>query len=478
MAQALLSLEKIHKRFRRVEALKDVSLSVGPGRVHAVLGENGAGKSTLMRIAYGMMPPDSGIISLNGMPHVLRSPRHAIVLGVGMVHQHFMLLPAMTVAENIGLGMPRGTANPRVREVLTRREDGLADGLDPQGRVEALPVGAQQRVEILKALARDVTLLILDEPTAVLAPADATALLDWLRRFAREGRGVILVTHKLREAMSVADDITVLRRGQVTLQGMAGDYTAEQVVDSMLGKVVVHESTTTPAVRGEAAVVLRARSVQVMDALGRIALRDATFELRTGEIVGVAAVEGSGQHELLRAAAGRMQVASGTLEIPAKIGFVPEDRHRDAIITSFTLVENMALHNAGTRRGWMHWNHLLQRTRDLLVTQDIRTTGPLLKAESLSGGNQQKFVFSREMSDTPTLFVAENPTRGLDLHATRVLTDRLRSARAAGMAVLVYSPDLDELLALANRILVVHRGIVREVPPDFETVGRAMLGAS
>jgi simple sugar transport system ATP-binding protein len=477
MAEALLSLDKICKQFGRVEALRDVSLSVRPGRVHAVLGENGAGKSTLMRIAYGMMPPDSGTISRNGVPRVLRSPRDAIALGIGMVHQHFMLLPTMTVAENIALGMPRGMANPHVRAVLERREDALADGLHPQGRVEWLSVGAQQRVEIIKALARDATLLILDEPTAVLAPADAGALLTWLRQFATEGKGAILVTHKLREALSVADDITVLRRGRVVLQAAVTNVTAEQVVNAMLDTAALRDAIAPPTARSERTVVLRARSVQVMDSRGRVAVREATFDVRGGEIVGIAAVEGSGQRELLRAAAGRMPIAGGTLEIPTKIGFVPEDRRRDALIASFTLVENMALHEAGARRGWMDWQSVFRLTRDLLIGHDVRATGPLVSADSLSGGNQQKFVFAREVSDAPTLFVAENPARGLDLQATHAIAQRLRRARAAGMAVLLHSADLDELLGLSDRMLVVYAGVVTEVTPDYDTVGRAMLGA-
>lgn len=544
-----LELRGVSRRFGAVVALDDVSLVVRPGTVHALLGENGAGKSTLMRIAYGMLRADAGTIRVDGAERVLTSPADAIGAGMGMVHQHFTLVPAMTVAENVALG-GRGRYVPaeaagRVAELA--RHTGFA--LDPAALVETLGVGAQQRVEIAKALSRDARLLVLDEPTGVLAPSEIDELLRWLRGYVAAGHAAVLITHKLREALGVADDVTVLRRGRVALHARAGDVTAASLTAAMLGTRltaidvaagvvdgVVDDSAPvgTALPRDLAAAAFDARAVTVVQG-GVVHLREATFTVARGEIVGVAAVEGSGQRELLRVLAGRLAPTAGLLHRPPQVGFVPEDRHHDAVLLERSLAESVALRGAGTRRGRMRWSALRARTHALMQAFDVRGSGAGMRTRDLSGGNQQKLVLARELDadDTHlnasaavtspegrsnagvahsnagaawgappeehrrspaahsshhgsahvipalppvTAIVLENPTRGLDVRATAAVHARLRDAAAAGTAVVVYSSDLDEVLALASRVLVVFDGAVRVVGRDRDAVGRAMLG--
>ncbi len=473
----VLALTGITKRFGATAALDNVSFALRRGTVHALLGENGAGKTTLMRVAFGLLAPDAGNVVIVGRTHILASPADAIAAGIGMVHQHFTNVPAMTVAENVALGgsgrFRKGAAAARVREIAERT--GLT--LDPDVRAEDLPVGAQQRLEIVKALARDAGVLILDEPTAVLAPAEAEELLRWLRTFATQGNAVVLITHKLKEALAVADEVTVLRRGRVTLRSKAFDVTTGALASAMLGEDMPAEA----AVRGEdrpASIIVRATNVNISDSRGASVVRGATFEIAAGQIVGIAAVEGAGQHELLRALAGRLRPTSGELRAPSAIGFVPEDRLRDALVLDFGLAENVALKNAGTRRGRLRLKDIRRRSDRLVRTFDVRGGDPTTLARSLSGGNQQKLVLARELDGEPLLLVAENPTRGLDIRATRAVHEHLRSAATRGAAVVVYSSDLDEVLSLATRVLVIHGGTVRECPLDRDTVGRAMLGVT
>lgn len=489
----LLSLEGITHAFGSVRALDDASLHLRPGTVHALLGENGAGKSTLMRVAFGMLAPDKGVLRWQGQSLTLRSPADALARGLGMVHQHFSLVPAMTVAENVALGgqgrfHPRDAA-ARVR-ALTERT-GLA--LDPDARVSTLPVGAQQRCEIVKALARDARLLILDEPTAVLAPAEARELLTWVRRFADDGHAVVLITHKLQDALSTADDITVLRRGRTVYTGAASVSTTAQLTDAMLGDhaAAVHRAsdrtsptaspTTSQAPSTDASrarVVLRLEHASWRDARGVEQLRRASLVVHAGEIVGLAAVEGSGQHALLRLLAGRHAAQSGVVERPTRVGFVPEDRHRDALLLDAPLFENLALRGAGARTGRMRWATWRARTAERMHAFDVRAAGSDVMARTLSGGNQQKFVLGRELDEQPEALIVENPSRGLDIRATAAVQDALRAARDEGAAVLVYSSDLDEVMALADRVYVMHAGQVVPVTPDREAVGRAMLGVA
>lgn len=470
----MLALEHVTKRFGGTVALDDVSFRLRRGTVHALLGENGAGKTTLMRIAFGLIGADAGTVSSAGGGRIL-SPSDAIAAGIGMVHQHFTNVAAMTVAENVALGgrglYDAGLASELVRSIAKRT--GLA--LEPGALAESLPVGAQQRLEIVKALARDARVLILDEPTAVLAPAEASDLLRWLRRYADEGNAVVLITHKLRDALGVADEVTVLRRGRLVFAANAADVSESRLAAALLGEDAgAGNDTTERTMRGD--VVASAANLHVLDERGALAVRGATLELRAGEIVGVAAVEGSGQREMLRAFARRVVPSRGELSLPAAIGFVPEDRHRDGLVLDFTTTENVALRDAGTRRGHMPWRALSERTARLVAAFDVRGADERHPVRSLSGGNQQKLVLARELDAAPRLLVVENPTRGLDIRATRAVHDRLRAAAAGGAAVMVYSSDLDEVLSLSTRLVVMHAGAVREVGFDREVVGRAMLG--
>ncbi len=509
----LLLLDGLSHRFGRVEALRGAALTVRSGTVHALLGENGAGKSTLMRAAFGLLQPDRGELRWKGAPHRLASPAAALRLGIGMVHQHFTLVPAMTVAENVALGghgrFDPAQAAARVREVATRA--GLT--LDPDARVGTLPVGAQQRCEIVKALARDVELLILDEPTAVLAPGEAAELLAWVRRYADAGNAVVLITHKLRDALAVADDVTVLHRGRTVLTTRAAESSQEALAAAMIGDAATGHGNTGPATTGHADtgradtgradsadtvgtssadtvgtssaaavatghVVLALDGVTVRDARGVPLLREVTLTVRAGEIVGVAAVEGAGQHQLLRVLAGRMDASSGRVQRPARVGFVPEDRHRDALLHDAPLFENAALRGAGARRGRMPWAALRAHTSALLARHDVRAPHAAVAARTLSGGNQQKFVLGRELADEPEALVVENPSRGLDFMATAAVQSALRAARDGGTAVVVYSSDLDEVLLLADRVVVMYAGQLTEVARTREAAGRAMLGSA
>ena len=475
--EVVLALSGISKRFGHVAALEDVSLQVRRGSVHALVGENGAGKTTLMRIAFGLVKPDAGTLAVGGTIQRMDSPTDAISAGLGMVHQHFTNVPAMTVAENVALGgtgsFDAGRAVERVVEIGQRT--GLV--LDPHARADDLPVAAQQRLEIVKALVRDARLLILDEPTAVLAPPEAAELLQWLRRFADAGNAVVLITHKLAEALAIADDVTVLRRGRAVLTAEAPSLTVHTLATALLGE----EPSGTSTARGAGAigdVVASLDRAELIDSRGTTVLRDVGLAIRSGEIVGIAGVEGAGHRELLRVLAKRMRVARGVAQLPPIVGFVPEDRQRDALVLDFSLDENVALNGAGARRGRLPWKRLRARTRELVEQFDIRGGEEARAARELSGGNQQKLVLARELDGSPRLLVVENPTRGLDIRATQAIHARLRAVAAEGAGVVVYSSDLDEVLALATRIFVAHGTQLRETARDRDEVGRAMLGVA
>jgi simple sugar transport system ATP-binding protein len=354
--------------------------------------------------------------------------------------------------------------------------------LDPDALVEALPVGAQQRVEIAKALARRARILVLDEPTAVLAPAEADDLLRWLRSYVMQGNAAVLSTHKLGEALAVADELTVLRQGRVVHRAARVDSSAELLTAAMIG-----ESTWEP----DAVVPVRSRprptrpmfsatQLTLCDEEGRVRLAGATFTIDSGELVGIAAVEGAGQRQLLRALAGRLDPAGGELVRPPVVGFVPEDRHHDAVLLERSLAENVALRGAGRRSGRVRWPAVRAHTESLMRAFDVRAPGARTSMRILSGGNQQKLVLARELDDggdtEVRALIVENPTRGLDVRATADIHTRLRTARDRGTAVVVYSSDLDEVLGLASRVLVLYAGTLRESAPDRDTVGRAMLG--
>ncbi len=498
----LFALDAISKRYGTVQALAGVSLTVRPGTVHALLGENGAGKTTLMRIAFGLMRPDSGTVHWRGAAVAIGSPRHALAAGIAMIQQHFSLVPSLTVAENVALG-GRGLfdADEAKRKV---RALGTTTGLmvDPDVVAGTLGVSAQQRVEILKALAHGVRLLILDEPTATLAPSDAAALLAWTRAFATGDRAVVLITHKLRDALAVADDVTVLRAGRVVHASAAAMVTEQSLANAMLGadqpesisadtptpgasrtwsgdrarppiRSTLGERTAAVASDDDVAVL---RDIVVSPQRGTAGLAGVSFTAKRGEIVGIAAVEGNGEQDLLRIVAGRDTAESGTVRLPARIGYVPEDRNADGIAGELTLTENVALDGAGARRGWIDWRAMRTRTERIMLQFDIRAAGATAPTVTLSGGNQQRLVLARALEGNPLLVVVDQPTRGLDLRATAEVHDRLRHASASGTAVVLYTADLDELLALSDRVVVVVGGVLREIEGNREAIGRAMLG--
>jgi len=478
-----LTLRRIHKHFGAVHAVRGVDFALESGEVHALLGENGAGKSTLMHVAFGLVRADRGDVIVDGVARTLRSPRHARRLGVGMVHQHFTSVPALSVAENIALAAgwslrPRQLAR-RVEEIF--RRVGLV--LDPDAPAWTLPVALKQRLEIVKALATDVRILLLDEPTAVLAPAEADELLRVVRRFTERGGAAVLITHKLREALATADTVTVLRRGQVTFSGPTAELDADSVLRYMIGGRLP-ESRSAP-VTAPGAVRIRAEALDVArDGRGGTALLQASFSVRAGEIVGIAAVEGNGQRELMRAVAGLLPSLRGRLDVTGPVGFVPEDRTTEGLIPDFSLTENLVLGLdrvapwvRGRRFRRIDWNAAREGAADILRNFEVDAPGPGVPAASLSGGNQQRLVIARALEQEPTVLVAENPTRGLDIRAAQAVEARLRAAAHEGAAVLVYSSDLDEILQIANRVLVVAGGTVTEVPPHArrEEVGAMML---
>lgn len=479
MSLAALSLHSIIKRFGSVSALDGASLTVSRGTIHALLGENGAGKTTLMRIVYGLEQPDEGTIELAGKPVTVRAPADAIAHGIGMVQQHFAIVPPMSAAENIILG-GRGRIDPReTLERVRSLADRMSLHLDPHARAGDLPVAAQQRLELLKIFSRNASTLILDEPTSVLAPPETHELMTLIRRFADDGGTVILVTHKLREALAVADDVTVLKRGRTVLRGPAGEMSEGTLARAMFPEGIAPEITTrTPEAAGGVIAELRDVTLQLHGTASRtVARMRASLVVHAREIVGVAGVEGSGHHELLLALAGRLTPTSGEVHVPRDIAFIPEHRLRDALIPAFSVAENIALRDAARARGRLPLKDIARRARRLIDDNGIRAAGVRQPVRALSGGNQQKLVLARELDGHPALVVAVNPTQGLDIRAASVIRTKLRAVRDAGAGVVVYSSDLDELLSLADRVVVVFGGAVREIARDADAIGRAMLGA-
>ena len=496
----LLELKGITKRFPGVVANDGVGFELAKGEVHALLGENGAGKSTLMNILYGLYHPDDGEIRLRGEPVRIDSPRAAIDYGIGMVHQHFMLIPVMSVAENIVLGvephkgpfLDLDNANERVREISERF--GLA--VRPEARIESISVGMQQRVEILKALYRGAEILILDEPTAVLTPQEAEELFTIIRSLQAEGKSIIFISHKLGEVLAIADRITVLRRGKTVETVPQEGATEEGLARLMVGREVLLSVEKSPAQPGDP--LLTVEDVRVRDERGLEAVRGVSLEVRAGEIVGIAGVDGNGQTELVEAITGLRHPHAGRIVaagedvtdescrecLDAGVGHIPEDRQRRGLVLDFTLAENIALHDyreePDSKWGWLYPKRLIARAKRLLAEFDVRGGGPQTLASSLSGGNQQKVIVAREVSRDPRILVAAQPTRGLDVGAIEFVHRRLVAERDEGRAILLVSFELDEILSLADRILVIYEGgIVGEYTPDVsqEELGIAMTGA-
>jgi ABC-type uncharacterized transport system ATPase subunit len=496
----LLELRGITKRFPGVLANNDVNFDLRHSEVHALLGENGAGKSTLVNILYGLYTPDEGSIVLQGKSIDLGSTKAAIEHGIGMVHQHFMLIPVMTVAENIvlatepryaGVLMDYDAARKRVRELSDRY--GLI--VDPDARIDRITVGQQQRVEILKALYRGAEILILDEPTAVLTPQEAQELFEIIRSLKSQGKSIIFISHKLNEVLEIADRITTLRRGVVVDTIPAEGATEEGLARMMVGREVLLRVDKHAAKPGSP--LLQVEDLTVIDDRGLEAVRGVSFEVHAGEILGLAGVDANGQSELIDAVAGLRHARSGRITVDghdithasakdsldAGIGHIPEDRHRRGLVLAFSLTENLALHayrhQPNSSRGFLNLRAMVERARRLLREFDVRGGSPDTLAGALSGGNQQKVVLAREIDGDPKVLIAAQPTRGLDVGAIEFVHRRLVEQRDAGRAVFLVSLELEEILSLSDRILVIYEGkIVGEFPPTAteEELGFAMTG--
>jgi general nucleoside transport system ATP-binding protein len=497
----VLELRGITKQFPGVLANDHIDLDLLKGEVHALLGENGAGKSTLMNILYGLSRPDSGEIVVGGRPVTFSSAKDAIGKGIGMVHQHFMLIPVMTVAENIVLGtepteagiiLDYAAARERVREIAKT----FGFQVDPDARVENITVGQQQRVEILKALYRRADILILDEPTAVLTPQEATELFAILRLLKAEGMSIIFISHKLNEVLDIADRISVLRRGKRIDTVPREGATEENLARMMVGREVLLRVEKLPHTVGEP--LLEIEDLHVLDDRGIEKVRGVSVQVKAGEILGIAGVDGNGQTELVEAITGLRPPQSGTISVADKhitrhahartmldagVGHIPEDRQRRGLVLEFTLAENIALHDycypPDSERGWLFPRRLIERARRLIKDFDIRGGGATTRAGALSGGNQQKLVVAREVDRDPKVLVAAQPTRGLDVGAIEYVHRRLVTERDEGRAILLVSLELEEILSLSDRILVMFEGkVVGEYPPTAteEELGIAMIG--
>jgi ABC-type uncharacterized transport systems, ATPase components len=493
-----VELRGITKRFPGVVANHDICLTVQPGRIHAIVGENGAGKSTLMKILYGMLQPDEGQIFVDGSPVRFHSPQQAIRAGIGMVHQHFMLADNFTVAENVVLGAEKiagigAAAHQRIAEISRRY--GL--GVDPGRLMADLGVGDRQRVEILKVLYRGARIIILDEPTAVLVPQEVEELFTNLRGLTREGLTVLFISHKLDEVLAVADEITVIRRGTTVATVTPDSVTTRDLATLMVGSELpspeARESTVTDV------PMLTVDGLTVTDSSGRHLIEDISFTIHKGEVLGIAGVEGNGQAELVEAIMG-IRPATGTIVLDgqsiagwgtrrrreAGIGYIPEDRHRQGLLLDAPLWENRMLGHQteppNTRGALLDIRGARRDTERLVAEYDVRTPSIDVPAGALSGGNQQKLIVGREMSHSPKLLVAAHPTRGVDVGAQASIWESIRAARRAGMAVLLISADLDELIGLSDTLRVMYRGrIVAEADPATvtpEQLGLAMTGGT
>src|SRR6185437_7683993 len=501
----MLELRQITKRFGDVLANDHVDIVVKPGTIHAIVGENGAGKSTAMRIAYGFYTADSGEILINGQVREIRTPHDAIALGIGMVHQHFMLVEPMTVAENIVLGAEPGNAAAldlkKAAAEIRKVSDEFRLSVDPNATIENLSVGQQQRVELLKALYRHAQLLILDEPTAVLTPQEVEEFFAILRRMREQGKTIIIITHKLSEVLAISDDVTVMRDGKVVGNVKTSETNAAELARLMVGREVLLRVEKPDAKPG--APILSVDHLSISGRDGAKRLNDVSFEVRAGEIVGIAGVEGNGQTELIEALAGLIPGAyvTGHIRFEGRdatnadarrrkelgIAHVPEDRHRRGLLLDSSLAENTILgvhyrKPAVTGPGDIILDEkgIRRRTEQVIKDFDVRPPNPALPARALSGGNQQKLIIGREFELPPKLLLVSQPTRGVDIGAIEFIHRKIVALRDSGCAVLLVSAELEEVTALSDRLLVIHSGqIVGEVDPKAvtnEEIGLMMTG--
>jgi len=421
-----------------------------------------------------MIAPDAGTIRVKGQAILLSSPSDAIAAGIGMVHQQFSLAPEMTVAENVALGghgrYDRKQVAARVSEIAAR----LGMTVDPSAKVKGLTASERQKLEIVRTFAHDAKTLILDEPTAVLTPQDIGDLFAQLRAFADSGGSVVLITHKLQDALAHADEVTVLRKGRCVLKAPMDSVDETKLADAMLGMASDVRTKPRQAQSPRARAVIELKNVSIRNDRGVEQLRQVSLQIMQGEVVGVAALEGTAR-PLMRLMAGRLEATSGEVVRPESVGFVPEDRSQDSVISDFSLTENMALRNLSERSGRMNWTNIDRLTAAVVAAYDVRTSSAKSQMAELSGGNQQKFVLGRELSDNPQLLVLENPTQGLDVHAASAIHDRVLSARDEGTAIVIYSSDLDELAALSDRVLVMSSETITVTVPDRDVIGRALL---
>ena len=494
-----LELRGITKRFGAFTANDRINLEVRPGEIHALLGENGAGKSTLMNVLYGLYQADEGEIVIDGEVQNFRGPGDAMAAGIGMVHQHFMLIPVFTVAENVMLGhedtkfagsLDLARARDHVRSVADR----FGFQVDPDAYVEDLPVGVQQRVEIIKALSRDARILVFDEPTAVLTPQETDELMNIMRQLRDDGTAIVFITHKLREVREVADRITVIRRGRVVAEANPESSNAE-LASLMVGRAVELTVTKDPPKLGTGG--LQVTDLVVADDLGFVSVDNISFEVRPGEILAIAGVQGNGQTELAETLIGLQTAESGQVVLDGKsllgqsvkqvidagVGFVPEDRVTEGLVANFTVAENLMLNRtsdaAFVTAGTVRRGTLREFAEAKIEEYDIRTQGPDALAGRLSGGNQQKVVIARELSRELSLLVASQPTRGVDVGSIEFIHKQIVAARDSGVPVVLVSTELDEVSALADRIAVMYKGtIIGIVPGDAsrETLGLMMAG--
>ncbi len=474
MADAV-RLTGIVKRYPRCVANDGVTLTVAPGSIHALLGENGAGKSTLMKILYGMVRPDEGTIEIRGEAKKFSGPQDAIAAGIGMVHQHFMLVPPLTVAENVALGSEpsapgaKGLAGvwdlEKARADVARLSKEYGLKVDPDAKVENLSVGEQQRVEIVKILYRGAKILILDEPTAVLTPQEADELFVTLRRLRDAGATIVFISHKLKEVMALCDEATVMRRGKTVGARKIKDTSIDQLAGLMVGELAEGgRDASAYRYAGPAKTVLSLDKASALGPRGEMALKAATLAIKAGEVLGVAGVEGNGQRELAEVVCGLRPLDSGSMKVEGRIGYVPEDRHRHGLLLPAPAWENTLLgrHREPAFGSALAVNREAARalTAEIIKDYDVRPPEADQPASAFSGGNQQKLIVGREISKTPALIVVAHPTRGVDFGAARLIHDKILKAKADGAAVLLISADLDEIMAVSDRIAVLCAGKV------------------